>query len=59
MNDKRPICEFCGEPAIGVQILGCCKQEVCHRHAEQLLRDMKPGERKEWGVCYFVRYDEE
>ncbi len=59
MTKERPVCEFCGEPAIGVQILGCCRQEVCYRHAEQQLRDMKSGEQKEWGICYYVRYDEE
>ena len=58
MTKEIPVCDFCGDAAIGVQILGCCKQEVCYRHAEPQLREMKPGEEKSWGICYFVRYDE-
>ncbi|EHQ36368.1 hypothetical protein [Methanoplanus limicola] len=53
-NESR--CEFCGKDAIGIQILGCCKQVVCEEHAEKILKEMKPGERKEWGACYYVRY---
>ncbi len=39
-----------------MQILGCVAQEVCEDHAEKMLVEMKPGERKDWGECYFIRY---
>ena len=56
---ETPTCDFCKKKAIGMQILGCCKQEVCEDHAEQMLLVMKPGERKDWGACYYVRYQKE
>ena len=52
----KPKCDFCEKRAIGMQILGCVTQHVCEDHAEEILVEMKPGERKEWGVCYYVRY---
>lgn len=39
-----------------MQTLGCCASTVCEEHAESQLREMKPGEKKEWGICYFVRF---
>ncbi len=41
-------CDFCEKKAIGMQILGCVSQNVCEDHAEQMLVEMKPGERKDW-----------
>ncbi|GAB7015930.1 hypothetical protein [Methanogenium cariaci] len=54
-NDNQR-CDFCEKKAIGMQILGCVSQNVCEDHAEQMLVAMKPGERKDWGACYYVRY---
>ena len=54
----HPRCDFCAKKAIGMQILGCVTQNVCEDHAEKMLVEMKPGERKDWGECYFIRYDE-
>lgn len=51
-------CDFCAKKAIGMQILGCVTQNVCEDHAEKMLVEMKPGERKGWGECYFVRYSD-
>ncbi|HWQ67107.1 MAG TPA: hypothetical protein VN372_09570 [Methanospirillum sp.] len=59
MSTKKPLCQVCGEEAIGMQILGCCPSEVCSGHAEKILAEMKPGERKESGACYFWRYNGE
>ena len=28
-------------------------------HAEPMLRDLKPGEIKEWGICCFQRFGDE
>lgn len=53
---KNSRCDFCAKAAIGMQILGCVTQNVCEDHAEKMLAEMKPGERKDWGECYFVRY---
>lgn len=55
----KPICDVCGREAIGMQTLGCCASTVCEEHAESQLREMKPGEKKEWGICYFVRFTDE
>ncbi|GAB7015929.1 hypothetical protein JCM10550A_12970 [Methanogenium cariaci] len=52
-------CDFCEKKAIGMQILGCVSQNVCEDHAEQMLVEMKPGERKDWGECYYIRYGNE
>ncbi len=55
----NPRCDFCAKKAIGMQILGCTTQNVCEDHAEKMLVALKPGERKDWGDCYFVRYGKE
>lgn len=52
-------CDFCEKKAIGMQILGCVTQHVCEDHAEEMLAAMSPGERKEWGICYYIRYDDD
>jgi hypothetical protein len=31
------ICQICGKPAIGLEILGCCKAVVCFDHASPTL----------------------
>ncbi len=49
-------CDFCGKKAIGIQILGSVQQNVCEDHAEKMLVAMNPGERKDWGECYYIRY---
>ncbi|KQC03024.1 MAG: hypothetical protein APR53_06210 [Methanoculleus sp. SDB] len=54
--EKQEKCQICGKPAIGIQILGCCSQVVCAEHADPVMAGMKPGEKKEWGACYFSRY---
>jgi len=56
---RKKTCDVCGKEAVGMQILGCCASTVCEEHAEYQLRDMKPGEQKEWGVCYFFRFPDE
>jgi hypothetical protein len=52
-------CDVCGKEAIGIQCLGCCASTVCAEHAEEMLRDLKPGEKKEWGICYYYRFEKE
>lgn len=49
-------CQICGKPAIGLEILGCCKAVVCEEHASLFLRNLLPGQRLEAGACYYVRY---
>ncbi|OPX69185.1 MAG: hypothetical protein A4E37_00748 [Methanoregulaceae archaeon PtaB.Bin056] len=56
-GEKRT-CDVCGRQAIGIQILGCCGSTVCEQHAEDRLKRMRPGEKMEWGACYFYRYEE-
>lgn len=61
MASEDPVkrtCDVCGKDAIGMQTLGCCSSTVCEEHAESQLREMRPGEKKEWGICYFVRFGE-
>jgi len=58
MNNNES-CQLCGKPAIGMQILGCCSYIVCEKHAEKILLSMKPGEKSEYGSCYFWRYQKE
>ena len=55
---ERQVCSVCGKAAIGLQIMGCCHSVVCEEHAEPMLRQLKPGELKEWGVCCFLRFAE-
>jgi hypothetical protein len=50
-------CDVCGEEAIGMQMLGCCGYAVCEKHADMLLKALSPGEKKEWGACFYWRYD--
>jgi hypothetical protein len=49
-------CEYCGKEAIGYQGFGCCPAYVCADHADRFVLDLKPGERKISGECYFERY---
>ena len=49
-------CDVCGKEAIGMQIMGCCTSVVCEEHADAMLRGLKPGEIKEWGICCFQRF---
>jgi len=54
----KKTCDICEKEAIGVQCLGCCSVTVCEDHAEGFLKELKPGEKKEWGACYYYRYQE-
>ncbi|PWR74388.1 hypothetical protein [Methanospirillum lacunae] len=58
MIQENTFCQVCGKPAIGMQILGCCQSVVCSNHAEKTLISMMPGEKQEWGSCYFWRFKE-
>lgn len=49
-------CRFCDKEAIGYQGYGCCSEYVCADHADRFVLDLKPGERKSSGECYFERY---
>jgi hypothetical protein len=53
------VCDVCGREAIGFQIMGCCTAVVCEEHAEPMLRGLKPGEIREWGICCFQRFGKE
>jgi len=53
---KLRVCSLCGKEAIGLQILGCCTYLVCEEHADPMLRKLKPGEIREWGICCFQRF---
>ena len=55
-NGNEIICQICGKPAIGIEILGCCKQVVCEEHASPFLRQLSPGERLNHEACYYARY---
>jgi hypothetical protein len=55
----RETCSVCGKEAIGMQIMGCCTSVVCEEHADPMLRILKPGELKEWGICCFLRFGDE
>ena len=57
--DHEHTCQFCGRPAIGMQILGCIAQYVCEIHAEQPLVEMDPGTKLDHGACYYVRYTDD
>lgn len=50
-------CQVCGKPAIGMEILGCCKCVVCEEHASMHLRNLSPGEKLISDACYYVRYN--
>jgi hypothetical protein len=49
-------CEYCAKDAIGYQGFGCCSAYVCLDHADSLLLELKPGEKKVSGECYFDRF---
>ena len=54
--ETKKTCDICGKEAIGMQIMGCCSSTLCEEHADAHLKELKPGEKKEWGVCYFYRF---
>jgi hypothetical protein len=54
---KNP-CAYCGKDAIGIQIYGCCSVTVCTDHADEQLKALHPGERKDLGACYLYRFPE-
>ncbi len=54
--EMKKTCDVCGKEAIGMQIMGCCSSILCEEHADVHLKELKPGEKKEWGVCYFYRF---
>ena len=56
-NEVKKTCDVCGRKAIGIQVLGCCGSVVCEVHAEDRLKHMSPGEKIEWGSCFFYRYE--
>ncbi len=49
-------CEYCNKDAIGYQGYGCCSAYVCADHADRFVLELKPGERKISGECYFERF---
>jgi hypothetical protein len=55
---ERQKCEYCKKDAIGYQGFGCCAAYVCADHADHLVLELKPGEKKVSGECYFERYAE-
>jgi len=55
MAEKQK-CEYCGKDAIGFQSLEGSFAYVCKDHADSLLLDLKPGEKKVFGVCVLERY---
>ncbi|NLV26371.1 MAG: hypothetical protein GXY48_04285 [Methanomicrobiales archaeon] len=54
--ENEKFCQICGKPAIGIEILGCCKQVVCEDHASSFLKNLSPGEHLNAEACYYVRY---
>lgn len=56
MVESPEKCDICGKTAIGIQAFGCCAVKVCEDHADSRLKDLKPGEKQEWGACFFYRY---
>jgi hypothetical protein len=50
-------CDRCGKDAIGLQSLEGMFEYVCGEHADSLLLELKPGEKKIYGVCVFERYE--
>lgn len=55
MAEKKK-CGYCDRDAIGFQGFGCCAEYVCPDHASNFVLDLKPGEKKVSGECYFERY---
>ncbi len=56
MVETTEKCDVCGRVAIGIQVMGCCASKVCEDHADPHLKALKPGEKLEWGACFFSRY---
>ena len=54
--DRPEKCQFCTKDVIGYQGFACCAEYVCADHANPMLLELKPGERKVSGECYFERY---
>lgn len=53
---KKIKCEYCEKEAIGFQSLEGGFDNVCQDHAHSLLLELKPGEKKVFGVCVFERF---
>lgn len=49
-------CEHCDKDAIGYQGFGCCAEYVCPDHASSFVLDLKSGEKRVSGECYFERF---
>lgn len=58
MKPER-LCEVCGKPAVGMQILGCCAMTVCADHAQSFLLELAPGEKKNYETCFYWRFGSE
>jgi hypothetical protein len=54
----RMKCVYCGKDAIGYQGFGCGSAYVCADHADTSVLDLKAGEKKISGDCYFERFSE-
>lgn len=55
MAEKKK-CEYCENDAIGYQGFACCSAYVCLDHADNFLRDLRPGEKLVSGECFFERF---
>jgi hypothetical protein len=53
---EKHTCDRCGKEAIGLQSLEGGFEYVCLEHADSLLRELKPGEKKVYGACVLERY---
>ena len=53
---ERMKCDKCGKDAIGFQGFGCSAAFVCADHADRILLDLKPGQRKICSQCVYERY---
>lgn len=54
--DRPEKCGFCNKDVIGFQGFGCGAAFVCADHANPMLLELRPGERKISGDCVFERY---
>jgi hypothetical protein len=54
---EKITCEYCKKDAIGYQAFGCCFAYVCLDHADNFVRDLKPGQKLASGECYFERFN--
>jgi hypothetical protein len=52
----REKCVYCDKEAIGYQGFGCGAAYVCADHADKVVLDLRPGERKISGDCIFLRF---